>query len=101
MLPDSAGADKRRLEEYGVKSTMVVPLNSKDGVWGYIGVDMVREHRNWCNEDYQWFVSLGNIISICMELRRSESEARLEKLICRIFIKIFLLVSSCMIRMGL
>ena len=79
LLPDSAGADKRRLEEYGVKSTMVVPLNSKDGMWGYIGVDMVREHRNWCNEDYQWFVSLGNIISICMELRRSESEARLEK----------------------
>ena len=79
LLPDSAGADKRRLEEYGVKSTMVVPLNSKDGVWGYIGADMVREHRNWCNEDYQWFVSLGNIISICMELRRSESEARLEK----------------------
>lgn len=79
LLPDSAGADKRRLEEYGVKSTMVVPLNSKDGVWGYIGVDMVREHRNWCNEDYQWFVSLGNIISICMELRRSESEAWLEK----------------------
>ena len=79
LLPDSAGADKRRLEEYGVKSTMVVPLNSKDGVWGYIGVDMVREHRNWCNEDYQWFVYLGNIISICMELRRSESEARLEK----------------------
>lgn len=79
LLPDSAGADKRRLEEYGVKSTMVVPLNSKDGVWGYIGVDMVREDRNWCNEDYQWFVSLGNIISICMELRRSESEARLEK----------------------
>lgn len=79
LLPDSAGADKRRLEEYGVKSTMVVPLNSKDGVWGYIGVDMVREHRNWCNEDYQWFVSLGNIVSICMELRRSESEARLEK----------------------
>lgn len=79
LLPDSAGADKRRLEEYGVKSTMVVPLNSKDGVWGYIGVDMVREHRNWCNEDYQWFVFLGNIISICMELRRSESEARLEK----------------------
>ena len=79
LLPDSAGADKRRLEEYGVKSTMVVPLNSKDGVWGYIGVYMGREHRNWCNEDYQWFVSLGNIISICMELRRSESEARLEK----------------------
>mgnify|MGYP002658056337 FL=1 len=79
LLPDSAGADKRRLEEYGVKSTMVVPLNSKDGVWGYIGLDLEGARRNWWNEDYQWFVSLGNIISICMELRRSESEARLEK----------------------
>lgn len=78
-LPDTAVAEKHKLEEYGVKSTMVVPLNSKDGVWGYIGVDMVREYRNWCNEDYQWFVSLGNMISICMELRRSEAEARLEK----------------------
>lgn len=78
-LPSSADMDKHTLDLYGVKSIMVVPLNSKDGVWGYIGVDMVREHRNWCNEDYQWFVSLGNMISICMELRRSEAEARLEK----------------------
>lgn len=79
LLPASASVEKSTLTAYGVKSVMVVPLNSKDGVWGYIGVDMVREHRNWSNEDYQWFASLGNIISICMELRRSETEARLEK----------------------
>lgn len=79
LLPDFASEEKNTLNTYGVKSVMVVPLNSKDGVWGYIGVDMVREYRNWSNEDYQWFASLGNIISICMELRRSETEARLEK----------------------
>lgn len=78
-LPADAVREKQELGEYGIKSTMVVPLNSKDGVWGYIGVDMVREYRNWSNEDYQWFASLGNIISICMELRRSETEARFEK----------------------
>lgn len=79
LLPVEASFEKNMLNEYGVKSIMVVPLNSKDGVWGYIGVDMVSDHRNWSNEDYQWFASLGNIISICMELRRSEAEARLEK----------------------
>ncbi len=79
LLPASASLEKQWLNHYGVKSIMVVPLNSKDGVWGYIGVDVVREHRNWSNEDYQWFASLGNVISICMELRRSEAEARLEK----------------------
>lgn len=78
-LPDSATYEKQLLREYGIKSTMVVPLNSKDGVWGYIGVDMISDYRNWSNEDYQWFASLGNIVSICMELRRSEAEARLEK----------------------
>lgn len=79
FLPAEAVHEKQKLGEYGIKSTMVVPLNSKDGVWGYIGVDMVCEYRNWSNEDYQWFASLGNIISICMELRRSETEARFEK----------------------
>lgn len=78
-LPADALHEKQQLDEYGIKSIMVVPLNSKDGVWGYIGVDMIREYRNWSNEDYQWFASLGNIISICMELRRSEAEARFEK----------------------
>lgn len=49
---DLVGVDKCRLEEYGVKFIMVVFLNLKDGVWGYIGVDMVCEYWNWCNEDY-------------------------------------------------
>lgn len=79
LLPASASVERKWLNHYDIKSIMVVPLNSKDGVWGYIGVDMVCDHRNWSNEDYQWFASLGNVISICMELRRSEAEARLEK----------------------
>lgn len=31
------------------------------------------------NEDYQWFASMVNIISICMELRKSEDKAQEEK----------------------
>lgn len=34
-----------------------------------MGIDIVDGYRKWNSEDYQWFSSLANIISICMELR--------------------------------
>ena len=64
------------LEVQDIKSVMVVPLLSKDKVWGYMGIDMVRTHRSWSNIDHQWFSSLGNIISICLQLRKAELQAK-------------------------
>lgn len=58
---------------------MAVPLLSKKGVWGYMGIDIVKRYRNWSNADYQWFTSLANIISICIELRKSEKKAKEER----------------------
>ncbi|WP_455666226.1 sensor histidine kinase [Phocaeicola sp.] len=78
-LPYEAADERQLLSDEKVKSVMAVPLNSKDGVWGYMGIDIIKEYREWTNEDYQWFASLANIISICMELRRAEAEARFEK----------------------
>ncbi|WP_455671459.1 sensor histidine kinase [Phocaeicola sp.] len=78
-LPDEAAETALRLAEMGVKSVMAVPLRSKDGVWGFMGIEMRREYREWSNEDYQWFSSLANIISICMELYRAETEASFER----------------------
>ena len=45
-----------------------------DRVWGYMGIDIVDTFRHWSNEDYQWFASLANIISLCIEMRLSEEE---------------------------
>ena len=59
---------------------MVVPLISKEEVWGYMGIDMVRTQRNWSNVDYQCFSSLANIISICIELRKSELQAQEDRI---------------------
>ena len=78
-LPEEAGEEKRRLMEQGVKSLIVVPMSSKDGVSGYAGVDILNHIHIWKNEDYQWFSSMVNIISICMELRKSEEKALEEK----------------------
>lgn len=79
-LPPEAIYDKQLLEAQDIKSVMALPLYSKHGVWGYIGIDIIKEYRNWNNEDYLWFVSLANIISICMELHKAEEKANTEKL---------------------
>ena len=78
-FPDEASEERQRLAKIGVKSIMAVPLASKNGVWGYIGIETIHEYREWNNEDYLWFSSLANIISICMELRKAEEAASLEK----------------------
>lgn len=78
-FPIEAAHIKRKMKEMNIKSLMAVPLNSKDGVWGYMGINIGKEYREWSNEDYQWFNSLANIISICMELHRSELETNLER----------------------
>lgn len=78
-IPEEAYEDKQILTRIGVKSVMAVPVNTKKGIRGYISIETIREFREWNNEDYLWFSSLANIISICMELRKAEEIASLEK----------------------
>ena len=78
-LPDEAFREKEVLAIQDIKSLIAVPLASRDKVWGYAGIDIVNEPRRWSGEDYQWFASLMNIISLCIELQRSEREAQSER----------------------
>jgi len=79
-MPEEAAEYRQTLEMQDIKSLMVVPLISKEEVWGYMGIDMVRTQRSWSNVDYQCFSSLANIISICIELRKSELQAKEDRL---------------------
>lgn len=62
------------LSVQGIQSLMVTPLMAGDHVWGYMGIDLVGNYREWTNEDYQWFSSMANIISICIELRKAKDK---------------------------
>ena len=79
-MPSEAQEYRNLLEAQNIKSLMAVPLIAKDEVWGYMGVDMVSVCRSWSNVDLQWFSSLANIISICIELRKSELQAKEDRL---------------------
>lgn len=78
-LPPEAAAEKEFLHMQGIKSLMVIPMIAQDKVWGYMGIDIVDQYRHWSYEDYQWFATLGNIISICMELHRAKNKALKEQ----------------------
>lgn len=79
QLPPEADMVKEILEQHRIKSLIAAPLFAKDEVWGYVGVDMVSEYHDWSNDDYEWFTSLANIVSICMQLRHSEEETEKER----------------------
>lgn len=78
-LPDEAFREREVLAMQDIKSLIAMPLTSRDKVWGYAGIDIVNQPRAWTGEDYQWFSSLINIISLCIELQRSEQEAQTER----------------------
>ena len=75
-LPPEAANEHKVLAMQDIRSLLVMPLTSRDKVWGYAGIDVVGECRNWTNEDYQWFAALVNIIGLCLELQRSEQAAQ-------------------------
>ena len=79
-MPQEAQEYRKLLESQNIKSLMAIPLISKDKIWGYMGIDMVKAYRSWSNVDLQWFSSLANIISIYIELRKSELQAKEDRL---------------------
>lgn len=72
QLPEEAADEYEFLHGQGIKSILVIPMVANEHVWGYLGVDLVDNHHEWSNEDYQWLSSQANIISICIELRKAK-----------------------------
>lgn len=78
-MPIEARGEYQLLKEQHIESIMVVPLITKQGTGGYIGIDMVGHQHIWNDTDCQWFESLANIISLCIELSKSEEAAQTER----------------------
>lgn len=79
-LPEEAKHEKEFLGMQDINSLFAVPLYSKNGVWGYAGVDIVDGFHTWTKEDTEWLLALFNIISLCIQLQRSEKEAQKDKI---------------------
>jgi len=78
-LPPDAAPEKEFLMLQNINSLFVTPLLSKDEAWGYAGVDIVEGFHTWSKDDIKWLQSMFNIVSLCIQLQRSEKEAKLDK----------------------
>ena len=78
-MPPEAVNDKQTLARQNIASLMVFPLLSAQGIWGYMGIDIVNTPRLWSMIDKEWFSAISNIINICIELRASEKKAQQER----------------------
>lgn len=78
-LPEEAAEEKEFLALQEINSLLVAPLISKDGVWGYAGIDIVSGFHQWSDDDCEWTIAMINIISICIQLLRSKKTAQLDR----------------------
>ncbi len=61
-----------------IKSLIIIPIIHKDGILGYIGVDMVSEKKEWIDQDISTLYILSKIISVSIatsiEFNKSKKE---------------------------
>ncbi len=78
--PPGAEKDYETLRKLGVRSLLVVPLMIGNTVWGYGGIEVMTHNLHWTKEDAIWLLSVGNMVSICLQLSRAKDEAHRERL---------------------
>jgi diguanylate cyclase (GGDEF)-like protein len=74
-LPLEAEAERNLLEMRGVKSQISVPVNSQNGLLGFLGFDAVKNKRTWEPEHQEVLQIMANILSD--SLIKVEAEKRI------------------------
>ncbi len=73
-IPDESLHKGFKTDYQGPQSCMAAPLLSTDGIWGFIKLDTYTP-RKWSHLDKELFLSIANILGVCITLRKSESQA--------------------------
>lgn len=70
-LPREASIEKKIWEEEGICSVLLIPMILKDSAMGYLGMHIIDTPRLWSNEDYQWLLSITNVITLITEMAKA------------------------------
>lgn len=65
-------SEREILLNQGIISMLVAPLHVNNQLWGYVGVDYVREKRHWDQQDLIYLKTLAQVLCIGIEHFRSE-----------------------------
>ncbi len=69
---------KETLEHYGIKSLIITPFALSGKLAGFIGLDSVRQHSQWSDEEQELLKSAANIIESVIERHKVQTELKKE-----------------------
>ena len=73
-IPDTEPQLHTNLNNMGIKSCLVVPLNYVNELIGFIGFDNMASHKTWGTEDIQLLQVVGEIIVSAIERKKYEED---------------------------
>lgn len=74
MPDEEAESEKAQLTQQGVKSLLVVPIQTSAEMIGFVGLDAVKDFAKWSEEDIALLNILANILSDGLTKIKSENE---------------------------
>jgi two-component sensor histidine kinase len=75
-LPPEAAREREEFEREGICTLLNVPIMARSRMIGFLGLDAVRAHKTWTNDDIRLLVLLAEIIANALE--RKQVEERLQ-----------------------
>ncbi|MEA3277735.1 MAG: histidine kinase dimerization/phosphoacceptor domain -containing protein [Pseudomonadota bacterium] len=75
-LPEEAGTEKAEFEQEGIKTLINVPIMARGRMTGFLGMDAVRTHKAWSDDDIRLLRLVGEILAHA--LARKSAEERLQ-----------------------
>lgn len=78
-LPPEASSEYDILNDQNIKSILVEPLLINGIIWGYVGVDFVKNYDSLDDIALQWFTQIAGILSLSIQLRMSRKADELKR----------------------
>lgn len=75
-LPHEAQTEKELFQAQDILSLLAVPVYCGSRLFGFIGFDSVRKHKNWINDDIQLLRTVSHIVSSAIQRIHNEQALR-------------------------
>ena len=75
-MPEAAKAEKEVLESQGIKSIIVLPVDIRGKLSGFIGLDDVAETKKWSKEEFKLMQTAANIIGNALERQHTQDKIK-------------------------
>jgi len=76
-IPPEGTAEKEEFQLQGIRSLISIPMVSDDKLFGFFGVDFVKEKKSWTGEQVSLLKLISEIIANTLAKQKSESEKHL------------------------